>query len=838
MTLQARYTIRRKIADGGTAEIFLATQHGAYGFEKTVVLKRIFQAFYADPQFRNMLVDEAHIAMSLNHSNIVQVLDLGEADGQYVLALELVDGWTLDSVLRRARALDTALPPALALYVTAEVCRALAYAHAKTDGDGKPLGIVHCDTSPHNVLLSEQGEVKLTDFGIATARNRRESSLGNIIKGKIAYMSPEQASGGILDARSDLFSVGTMLYVMICRRYPFDAQTDLEVLLLVKKGECVPPEIARRGLNPEIYRVLNRAMAKAPGDRYQRAEDMLVDVEQVMRVAFRPVGQTELKRWLQDLSTRDGAPPLTRAPASPTPARDAEGEGLELQVPDAELAPPTPAGLPPPSQAANPRLPTPSGVSSDLSRKSRPPPPPAALAVGKRAGSHFELSGSIPASPEPTTRASVPAKEPHQPKTDAESGQIAPADSPVELPPDESLHNHSPPTDAGERVPTQSFAEATPPLSAEPDPNHAVPDKIIDSTTGGQVARRTRSSRIVPRAPALESALAPPTPRRSSSWVAEAVLASAQRAGTVAPPPVGPVVPPPVRLPPASLDSNVFSAPTPLEPGRKTRGRSLAIWTGIGMATLLVAAFSFRACARKSGGRHEARLSDVKPVMGTPTASGSRETPTAPPSVTPSASPQNRAPSLAPGVVRQDMPSAPDATVPGGDTAERTGLASGPEPGPASSGAGANAVAGAPGSRAPMGAPAGPGAESGADSSEPADNPSAETGGDSGAILANRRVSVFLRSSPPGALVGTAHRSFGVTPVSARFKIGRAYAVIFMRDGYAPVTKHFRPTGDANQEVVATFRKPAPPSAGDEHAVPPTRSKAEARPWFQRMFGR
>src|SRR5499427_5850358 len=179
MSPSSRYTILRKIADGGTAEIFLAKQHGAQGFEKTVVLKRIFTSFYADPQFRHMLVDEAHVAMTLNHSNIVQVLDLGDSEGRYFLALELVDGWSLDRVLRRAKTAGVPFPPALALYVTAEVCRALAYAHSKMR-DGRPLGVVHRDISPHNVLLSAEGEVKLTDFGIAKAQNKKEPSLGNI----------------------------------------------------------------------------------------------------------------------------------------------------------------------------------------------------------------------------------------------------------------------------------------------------------------------------------------------------------------------------------------------------------------------------------------------------------------------------------------------------------------------------------------------------------------------------------------------------------------------------------------------------------------------------------
>jgi serine/threonine protein kinase len=337
---QSRYTILSKIADGGTAEIFLAKQTGAFGFEKLVVLKRIFDTFSSDPQFRHMLIDEAHIAMTLSHSNIVQVLDLGEVEGRHFLALELVDGWTLDGVLKRAKTTNFPFPPALALYVTAEVCRALAYAHSKSR-DGQPLGIVHRDVSPHNVLLSEHGEVKLSDFGIAKARTKHEQSLGNVIKGKIAFMSPEQAYGCELDARSDLFSLGVVLYLMITRLPPFDGLTDYETLMQVRAGNFLPPETARPRLNREVYRVIRKAMAIAPADRYQNATEMLVDVEQVLRLGFRPLEQTELARWLADLSAKDGVPPLTRAELPPV------DESVVLDrssvTPSAEIVTPTPS---------------------------------------------------------------------------------------------------------------------------------------------------------------------------------------------------------------------------------------------------------------------------------------------------------------------------------------------------------------------------------------------------------------------------------------------------------------------------------------------------------------
>ncbi|MES1209859.1 MAG: serine/threonine-protein kinase [Pseudomonadota bacterium] len=319
MAQHGRYKIQRRVADGGMAEIFLATQLGRDGFQKPVILKRIHSTIYADPQFRNMFIDEAHISMSLSHSNIVQVLDLGASAGRYFLVLELVDGWDLGRVLHRAAASGVRLPRELSLHITADVCRALAYAHAKTDGQ-RPLGIVHRDVSPHNVLLSEQGEVKLTDFGIAKAMNKREHTGVGVVKGKVAFMSPEQALGKPIDARSDLFSLGTVLYLLVTRTRPFEGPSELETLLRVQKGDFRPPDVAAPDLHPEVAALVARAMQPDPDLRYQTADEMLAEVERVLRTVFHPVGQSELKKWLADLSARDGVPAISRATARATAA--------------------------------------------------------------------------------------------------------------------------------------------------------------------------------------------------------------------------------------------------------------------------------------------------------------------------------------------------------------------------------------------------------------------------------------------------------------------------------------------------------------------------------------
>src|SRR6476646_6978542 len=336
MAKHGRYNIVRRVADGGMAEIFLATQTGREGFQKPVILKRIHSTIYADPKFRNMFIDEAHISMSLAHSNIAQVLDLGVAQGRYFLVLELVDGWDLGRVLQRASAAGKPLPRELGLHITADVCRALAYAHSKTDG-AKPLGIVHRDVSPHNILLSEQGEIKLTDFGIAKAMNKREQTGTGVVKGKVAFMSPEQAMGRPADQRSDLFSLGTVLYLLMVRARPFEGPTDLETLLRVQKGEFLPPEAAAPDLEPEVAAIVNRALKTDVSERYQSADEMLADIEHVARSVFRPVGQTELKRWLTELSLQDGQPSILKATSRQSTNRPGTGTG-ELDGQDVVLS--------------------------------------------------------------------------------------------------------------------------------------------------------------------------------------------------------------------------------------------------------------------------------------------------------------------------------------------------------------------------------------------------------------------------------------------------------------------------------------------------------------------
>jgi eukaryotic-like serine/threonine-protein kinase len=232
-----------------------------------------------------------------------------------------VDGWDLQSILVRGKQTSFPLPIGLALYVTAEICRGLGYAHSRKRPDGKPLGIVHRDISPQNVIVSEHGEVKVTDFGIAKALGRRDRTKTGVIKGKLDFMSPEQAQGGTLDSLSDIYSVGTVLYLLATKRKPFEAPSDLEALLKVQRGEFTAPEEIATDLSPKVAKIIKRAMQNKPSDRYRTAEDMLHALEDILRSDFRSPGQSELQRFLAELGSRDHAPTASRLPGLPTSAQ-------------------------------------------------------------------------------------------------------------------------------------------------------------------------------------------------------------------------------------------------------------------------------------------------------------------------------------------------------------------------------------------------------------------------------------------------------------------------------------------------------------------------------------
>jgi len=271
-----KYEILDAVGSGGMATVYRGRVAGPMGFEKPVAIKVLHDDAAADEEVVRMFIDEARIGARLSHPNIASVLDFGEADGRYFMAMEYVDGVSLAALMkhlakgRKARPLEQAV----AVHVATCVLRALAYAHAAAGPDGKPLGVVHRDVSPQNILLDRSGIVKLCDFGIATGNYRVERTRAGVIKGKAGYMSPEQASLGKVDARSDLYSLGLCIVAMLAGGPVFEGKNTTEVRARAAKGF----DLARIDPLPcdeAIKDVLRRALAFKPSDRFQGADEFL-----------------------------------------------------------------------------------------------------------------------------------------------------------------------------------------------------------------------------------------------------------------------------------------------------------------------------------------------------------------------------------------------------------------------------------------------------------------------------------------------------------------------------------------------------------------------------------
>lgn len=273
-----RYQIINKIASGGMAEVFLARAVGAMGFQRLVAVKLIHANFTRDPDFVKMFIDEARIAMHLHHRNIVQVFDLDQVQDTYFIAMEYVHGVNVYDVYEAIAAKNRWIEVPLALYIVAEVCKGLHFAHTRVGPDGRPMSIVHRDISPQNVLLSFEGEVKITDFGIATAAERLHQTAAGIVKGKYAYMAPERLEDKPVDGRVDVFAAGVLLYELLVGENPFAGPSAVETIEAVI-GKDVPPPSARGvGVSPKLDEIVLRALAKDPDERYRSAQALADDL--------------------------------------------------------------------------------------------------------------------------------------------------------------------------------------------------------------------------------------------------------------------------------------------------------------------------------------------------------------------------------------------------------------------------------------------------------------------------------------------------------------------------------------------------------------------------------
>lgn len=315
-------------------ELWLARSSGAAGWEKQVVLKTILPHLSDQPEFVERFLDEAHIATTLSHGNIVPVFELGHENDTYFLVMEYVDGWDLRTLLRRATAKEERVPESIALYIASEVCRGLDYAHTRKDEHDRPRNIVHRDISPANILLSRDGDVRIVDFGIASARSRLNQTLTGELRGKFAYMSPEQAAGETVDARSDLFSLGVVLYEMLAGVRPFEGNSDLEILGRVQRTEYRSLRELRSDLNEATYRLIERALAPKAVDRFAHAAEMH---EAILHILYQETGPVSA-RQLADFCLRFDRPRYSTG-SIPKQSFDAL---LHQQLLDASASPDTP----------------------------------------------------------------------------------------------------------------------------------------------------------------------------------------------------------------------------------------------------------------------------------------------------------------------------------------------------------------------------------------------------------------------------------------------------------------------------------------------------------------
>ncbi|NOZ00722.1 MAG: serine/threonine protein kinase [Deltaproteobacteria bacterium] len=274
MSERQRYRVIEKIDSGGMAEIYKAKAFTMDGFEKTVAIKRILPSLCNRPKFVNMFLDEARLAMHLSHANIVQVFDVGRAQGTYFIVMEMVEGSNLRRLFQRLTEVGARFPVPVALFVITEALKGLAHAHERRDGQGNLLGIVHRDVSPPNTLVSNSGEVKITDFGLAKAVTQVELTDPGIVKGKFSYLSPEAVDGRAVDHRTDIFSIGVVLWELLANRRLFLGKTEMETVELVQKTDVPSLTLLNPDVTAGLDKLVRKSLHRDPRKRFHSAREM------------------------------------------------------------------------------------------------------------------------------------------------------------------------------------------------------------------------------------------------------------------------------------------------------------------------------------------------------------------------------------------------------------------------------------------------------------------------------------------------------------------------------------------------------------------------------------
>jgi serine/threonine protein kinase len=341
-----RYELLRKLAAGGMGQVYLARQKGPVGFQKLLVVKRLLPHLSEDDEFIQMFLDEARIAALLNHPNIAQIYDLGEVDGTYFIAMEYVHGESIADVLKRALQRKGSMPIAFKCRVIADAAAGLDAAHHARSPSGRKLALIHRDVSPQNVLVGFNGSVKIIDFGVAKAANKFSHTSAGQIKGKHAYMSPEQAKGEPLDHRSDVFGLGTVFYEILTNTRLFKRESEMATLKAVVSSKVTPPSEVVAGIPKALDAVVLKALARNRDERYATAGDMQLAIEDFLFKQQLPSTTAHLAAFMKELYAEELEEELSNEPTiiSYDPRMMGRSKAVPAPVQAPQPAPPQPLG--------------------------------------------------------------------------------------------------------------------------------------------------------------------------------------------------------------------------------------------------------------------------------------------------------------------------------------------------------------------------------------------------------------------------------------------------------------------------------------------------------------